>query len=61
MKITDAAPAIVPDTVPDSCDTSVTEPRKEHELAIPVLSHEDETFLDVEALDEILFDALSTL
>jgi len=58
VKITGAAVSSVPDTIPESCDSSFTEA---DQLAFPVLSNEDETFLDVEALDEILFDALSNL
>jgi len=56
VKITGAASS-VPDAIPDSCDSSVTE--STDELALPVLSNE--MILDVEAFDEILFDALSTL
>lgn len=59
VKVTYAAPGVVPVNIPDSCD-SVPELRNECELAFPVLN-EDETFLDIEALDEILFDALRTL
>jgi hypothetical protein len=58
VKITGAAVSSVPDTIPESCDSSFTEA---DQLAFPMLSNEDETFLDVEALDEILFDALSNL
>ena len=58
VKITGAAVSSVPDTIPESCDSSFTEA---DQLAFPMLSNEDETFLDVEALDEILFDALSYL
>jgi len=59
VKITDAVPDFVPVTIPDSC-VSETEPRIECDLAFPILN-EDETYLDFEALDEILFDALRTL
>lgn len=59
VKITYAAPDVVPVTIPDSCD-SEPELRNESNLAFPILN-EDETFLDNEALDEILFDALRTL
>lgn len=59
MKVTDAVTDFVPVTIPDSCD-SLTEPRIECDLAFPILN-EDETYLDIEALDEMLFDALRTL
>jgi hypothetical protein len=59
VKITGAVPDFVPVTIPDSC-VSETEPRIECDLAFPILN-EDETYLDIEALDEILFDALRTL
>jgi hypothetical protein len=59
VKVTDAVTDFVPVTIPDSCD-SLTEPRIECDLAFPILN-EDETYLDIEALDEMLFDALRTL
>ena len=41
VKITGAAVSSVPDTIPESCDSSFTEA---DQLAFPMLSNEDETF-----------------